>query len=586
MPVKKLGTASVDVEADVKPFGTDLAAKLKAAMSEGDREAKAAGKRLGKNIVDGIGDEIIRRTPALRRRINLMLRGISVTAKVKVDLDVDTGKAQTSRLAARLKGNIQGNLLGSLKSADSGLRGLTRSLSSLPLLARLGIYALIGLLALGPALFGMFNSLGREVLNFGKNALLLPAVFSMLAATVITAKIAFSGMGDAIKAALGHDPKALEDAIKGLTPSARSFVLEIHKALPVIDLMKKRVQEAFFRPLKGEITQLVNAIGPTVSSGLTRISGALGSDLKLLFDVLEKPSTERFLNNLFTTTADVIKTLGPPLAHLVDALIKAANAALPSVKDLGKSFGDFIDKFATWLINAINDGRFQKWLDDGKQALIDIKDVVFAIIGLFGTLFDNANGDGRSFLAVLADIVGDLNDFAKSDPGRRAFEGFAIAAKGVGLILIGLAGMLFSMIAAIGVFISGVKDAINWVGKLLGKKGNLVGGSSGGSLSAGSLGSLAGIGAFASGSIVRQPQLATIAEAGPEVVIPLTRPGRARELADQSGLTRMLRPTGGGNVTQIFYLGEQEITARMVQITDSRIDGAVADAAYGTRAAA
>lgn len=579
MPVKKLGTATVDVEADVKPFGTGLAAKLKAAMSEGDREAKAAGKRLGKQIVDGIGDEVIRRTPALRRRINLMLRGISVTAKVKVDLDVDTGKAQSSRLAARLAGNIKGNLLGPLQSAKGGLAGLKAGFEGLPTAARLGIYALVGILALGPALLGMFNALGREVVNLGKGLAFLPAGVSVLAAAVLTARVAFSGMSDAIKAAFGHDPKALAEAIKGLTPSARSFVLELHKALPTFELIKQRAQEGLFRPLRGEVTQLVASLGPTISSGMARVSGALGGVLKQIADVLESPSSQQFFNNLFTTTANIITTLGPPLASLINAFIAMANAGLPGISAVSGVLAGLIQKLSDWLTAAVADGRFQGWLDSAYKTFGDIWYVVSQLWQLFAVLFDDANNEGSSFLRIIGDIIHWLVGFAQSQPGKMAFEGMATWAKIVGVILLALLGSLFAMIAAISVFISAVKSAIEWVGKLLGKVGNFF--SSGFS----ALGHI-GIPGHASGAIVRQPEIATIAEDGPEVVIPLTRPGRARELADQSGLTRLLRPQSGGNVTQIFYLGEEQVHARMVQIADSRINGAVTDATYGTRAAA
>lgn len=52
---------------------------------------------------------------------------------------------------------------------------------------------------------------------------------------------------------------------------------------------------------------------------------------------------------------------------------------------------------------------------------------------------------------------------------------------------------------------------------------------------------------FAAGGIVSSPTRALIGEAGREVVIPLTRPWRARELARESGLIDLLNRGGGGN---------------------------------------
>lgn len=580
MPVSnRLGSATVDVEADVKPFGTGLAAKIKAALSEGDREAKDAGKRLGKQVVDGIGDEIIRRTPLLRRRINAMLRGIRVTAKVKVDVDVDTGKAGASKLAARLKGQLEGEAFGSLKSADNAVKGLSGRLAGLATNAKLGLGALLALVVGGTAVFGAFNAAGREVLNLGKAIGFLPAGISVLLASVAALKIGFSGVGDAISAVFSKDPEKIKEALKGLTPSARSFVLEIQKAMPVLDLIKSRVQEALFRPLRGEFTQLVSALGPTISSGLTRVSGAIGGVLKMIADVLESPKTQQFLNNLFTTTAQIISTIGPPLSQLIGAFINLANAGLPGLSAVSTVLAGLIQKLADWLNAAVADGRFQGWLDSAYRTFGDIWYVVQQLWSLFSVLFDDANLEGTSFLRIVGDLIRFLRDFAASNPGKQAMEGMATAAKIVGVILIGLIITITSMIAAVGVFIHWIQSAIEWVGRLASKIGNAIGGG---------LSKLATIGipGHAEGAIVTRPELATIGEAGPEVVIPLTRPSRARELAQQSGLTSMLRGGGEQHITQKFYIGEEEVQARMVSIADSRISTAVTDAAYGTRAAA
>jgi hypothetical protein len=49
---------------------------------------------------------------------------------------------------------------------------------------------------------------------------------------------------------------------------------------------------------------------------------------------------------------------------------------------------------------------------------------------------------------------------------------------------------------------------------------------------------------FANGGIVNSPVVGLVGEAGPEVIIPLTRPQRARQLAQESGLVDMLAKSG------------------------------------------
>ena len=576
MPVKSLGTASVSVEAETSGFGKGLPAKIKAALAGSDREAKAAGKRIGRHIVDGIGDEVLRRTPALRRRINAMLRGITVTAKVKVNLDVDAGGVQAKRLAARLRGQLEGNIFGSLKSSSNMFGGLFGSLipKSLPQLAAM----LSGGAFAATALAGAINATGRELLNVVKLSAFLPASLAALSATVAAVKVGFLGVGDAISAVLSKDPTKLAEALKGLTPSARSFVLEIKKALPILDRIKSATQESLFKPLRGVFTNLINSLGPSLIRGLSTVAGSIGTLLAGIGSSLVSPETKAFLDSLFASTARIITTLSGPITSLLNALIKAAGAALPSLVDLaGGSLGSVIKKFADWLNQVVSDGRFQKFLDSASRTLSDIWYVIKEVALLFGVLFDDANLEGKSFLETIGDMIHSFREFAASPDGQFALRGIADAAKLAGLVIIGLIATIGVIIAAVGSFVSAVRSAIEWVGRLVGVTK--------GASSKGVVQGLRKLPGHAAGAIVRRPELATLAESGPEVVIPLTRPGRAKELAQQSGLTRMLDSSGNGHTTQVFYLGGEKIEAKMVEIADTRIVDAVEDASYGTRAA-
>jgi hypothetical protein len=578
MPVSsRLGSATVDVEANTAAFGKGLSAKLRAALAGSEKEASKAGKRIGKEVADGIGNEILRQAPSIRRKINSMLRGLKVEAKIKVDLDVEAAGAKVGGLAKRIRGQFEGEVFGPLKSSANMLQGIFGKFaktSKSGMAGALVMYeaALFTIAALADA----FNAAGRELLNVVKLSAFLPAGLSVILATVAALKVGFSGVGEAISAVFERDPEKLNAALQKLTPSARSFVMEFQKALPILDQIKAKTQEALFRPLQGTITKIIKSIGPAVSTGLASVANSLGSLLASVGNVLANPSTQEFLKNLFNSTSGIITSLSGPVSDLIDSLVKAANTALPSLEKLaGGALGGMIQKLADWLNAAVSDGRFQEWLDSASRTLGDIKYVIEQLIGLFGVLFDDANLEGKSFLEIVGDLIKDFKDFAASNEGKYAMEGIAAAGKIAGAVLIGVAAVIVLITASIGSLIHAIKDALTWLG-ILEKKKNAA--------TAGSLIGAVKLPGYASGEIVRTPQVANIAEDGPEVVIPLTRPGRARELARQSGLTDMLAPRGG-NTTQIFYLGEEQIKARMIQTVDSAIGDAVSDAAYGTRAA-
>lgn len=69
---------------------------------------------------------------------------------------------------------------------------------------------------------------------------------------------------------------------------------------------------------------------------------------------------------------------------------------------------------------------------------------------------------------------------------------------------------------------------------------------------------------FADGGIVRQPTNALIGEAGAEVVLPMTRPGRAMQLLEESGLASML--SRGGDIAVSVFLGNEAFDQHVQKI--------------------
>jgi hypothetical protein len=136
---------------------------------------------------------------------------------------------------------------------------------------------------------------------------------------------------------------------------------------------------------------------------------------------------------------------------------------------------------------------------------------------------------------AVIDGINTVVSWISSVPGRiGAFAGQMFSA-GQRLIT-----ALFDGLKRVGGFVSdvasaivdGVKSALNWV------IGRLNAGIR--AVWPGVFGAAPQIPGLADGAIVTHRMVAEIGEAGPEVVIPLTRPRRAVELAQQSGLVRLL----------------------------------------------
>lgn len=85
---------------------------------------------------------------------------------------------------------------------------------------------------------------------------------------------------------------------------------------------------------------------------------------------------------------------------------------------------------------------------------------------------------------------------------------------------------------------------------------------------------------YAEGGLVQQPTHALIGEAGPEVVIPLTKPNRAAQLLQQSGLAGMLN--AAASIVNVF-IGNEQLDARMVRVAEANNTALSNSLAYGAR---
>jgi ABC-type transporter Mla subunit MlaD len=86
---------------------------------------------------------------------------------------------------------------------------------------------------------------------------------------------------------------------------------------------------------------------------------------------------------------------------------------------------------------------------------------------------------------------------------------------------------------------------------------------------------------YAAGGIVDGPTAAIVGEAGPEVIIPLSRPGRAAQLAQQSGLADML---GSSGQTMVYvYLGNDQLEPYLVRVVDRNNKALATSMAFGSR---
>jgi len=264
------------------------------------------------------------------------------------------------------------------------------------------------------------------------------------------------------------------DVIKTVISGAFTFIL---------DLFTKYLN--FYRDLVRTVFNAIRTIIRTVLNAIKAIITRLFDQISdVFFTALSAIQT--LVSNIFGFIQDIVHGA---MSFITDIIVGALNG----IKAVFETIWNGITQIVREVLNTIK-GIFESIWNGLKTFVID---VVGGIVGFIKDRFDD-------LVRFFAGIPGRISDIA-----RGMFDGIREAFRGaLNFIIRGWNSLNFR--------IPGFRvGPIGYDGFTLG---------------------LPKIPELANGGIITQPTLALVGEAGPEAVIPLTRPTRARELASAAGL--------------------------------------------------
>lgn len=313
-------------------------------------------------------------------------------------------------------GNV-GTTIGQLGSAIGG------AASSSPLLALI--------LVLTPAIIALAAALSQLIGLVG----LVPAGFTVLLASIIPVVVAFQNFGGAVSAVMSGDLEKMNEALAKLAPNARAVALEIGRLMPVFKTLQLTTQQAFFQPLVGAATQLINSVFPKLEIGFTRVAFAMGTLLRQVINFFSLPEQGTFIDNLFKASAHLIATFGPNLVKFLAGFLEAANAALPTLVRLGDAFNTAFGKFGDFIAKAAQDGSLQTFIDEAIKTVKELFALVQALGGLLGTLFAGTEDAGHGFIVSLTEMITRLDEFFKTAEGQDVIDAIVFSVKALAAAL-------------------------------------------------------------------------------------------------------------------------------------------------------
>lgn len=597
-----LGEAYVEIHADTKPFAKELNKQVKEILRKLDvvvgTEGAKVGATLGTKIGEGMDKETDRSLLSWRRRFVLwardtskkgldefegafrrMARGnfilfrvigglgerlisISKTFIKVTKASYEFGRTLLQANKAMISLGFEGikSLLGfandfsrSLASAQQAGANLVGALTSLAASAATGAAGLAAMAAAMVLLISAMAALAAilivaaapfaMLLGF---ALAAPAAFGVILAVIAPLVIALQDLGDALELVFESDPKKLADGLKKLTPTMQGLVMGLRTVAPLLKAIQATVQKAFLGPIMMALVPAIRSVAPLLQRGLGLAAKAMGVFVANALTLVDHPAFRRFIDELFPAVARMIETMGPPIIRLMVALANAATAALPTVEMLIGKLGGFIDSFATWIEDAITDGRFQQFLDDAIASAQSIWDLTKALIMLFAEMFTQTDEGGRKFLEKITQAINKFTTWLKSPEGKKALaeavvlalafaEAFAIALKTIRIVVTQLSRAVAIAIALLRLL--GIIEAK--------KPGAGV-----------ASGAQAGVNQFSGGGVVGYDQLAVV-HRGEPILDPANSPDRNRGILAEAGMLDLLNQPSVTNV----YIGNQQLDA-------------------------
>ena len=384
----------------------------------------------------------------------------------------------------------------------------------------------------------------------------LPAATAVAVGAVLPLIVAFEGFGAALGAVLENDPDKLTEALKRLTPAARAVVKEIKALLPTFTEIRKAAQEAFFAPIVDSITEFFRVVGAgNISQGFANVAGSIGG---LVANLIRLGSTPAFVSlgallfgdqSKLGAIGEFFRITGPAINSLLTALAVAAETSMPIALDLVKSMAGGIERFAKKIEELSQNGEFNSFLSEAKDTADSLLALLNELLGTFKDIFDETDDGGQRFLDNITKALKDLREWLASPEGKEGMKGMIDFANAFAAVLVGAAATLGKII-----------EGIIWLRKALGLPGDFTTKEQRGP------GKLTPKGQYgkqmAGGGIVTRPTFALVGEAGPEAVVPLNNPQRAKEVLGQAGLLS-LAETMGSVLNPIInvFLGDEQIKA-------------------------
>ena len=288
-----------------------------------------------------------------------------------------------------------------LKSLNETLKSLGRSFSAITAM-KFGLLASsvhvlsAALLVLG----GNVLSLSRDMRKLAGVGIVLPGLFAAAAATLTTWVWAFKDM-------------------RVQAPE----LIEMWKQLKV------SVAENFWATARQPMLDMANKVMPRLESAWSRAARSMGAEAGYFSDAMGRALGGSFFDRFFADIEEGARRFRPALDPLLQGLSDLMTFGTSQLPRLSTWLSDLASDWGRDLSRMSSDGTFQQWLDDGVQAMRDLKSILGGFFGSLGAIGKAAEAAGGTTLSTLADGMQRLKELLHSDEMQESMTRVFVTAR-------------------------------------------------------------------------------------------------------------------------------------------------------------
>lgn len=248
-----------------------------------------------------------------------------------------------------------------------------------------------------------------------------------LGLVVGTTKLAFQGVGDAVKNAFDPDvkPEDFAKSMENLAPNARAFVTELRGMRGALKELRLDVQERFFEGFDHAVSNLADTALPKVSKALRDTAGSLNRMALGAADAAVQLAQDGTLGRALTGSTDALGRLVNIPGQFVTGLGQIAAAAAPAFNRVTQAAADGATRIAEKLNAAFESGRLEEAINKSIDALAQLGRVFGNVFGGIGNVISGFTAQGAGLFTTLEKITQAFEDVTASEGFQQALRALA-----------------------------------------------------------------------------------------------------------------------------------------------------------------